>query len=61
MMFSLLAKELGMNAKFTGSGGALLCIRVNSSDWFSEDKERQIKHRFLEHGFEFVRILIPNI
>jgi glucuronokinase len=28
-----LAKDYGMSAKFTGSGGALLCLRSDGSGW----------------------------
>lgn len=28
-----LAKTFGLSAKFTGSGGALLCLRTNGLGW----------------------------
>jgi glucuronokinase len=29
-----LANKLGLSAKFTGSGGALVCLRRDLDDWF---------------------------
>ena len=55
-----LANTLQLNAKFTGSGGALVCIRKDGQGWMSDEKEAEAKAAYLEHGFEFIRIQIPT-
>lgn len=54
-----LANTFGLSAKFTGSGGALICIRKTSKLPFDENEEQQIKSKFKENGFEFVRVHVP--
>lgn len=52
-----LANRLGFAAKFTGSGGAFLCLLKNGNGWLSsEEEEQQIREEFNKEGFEFVRI-----
>mmetsp|Transcript_13927 Transcript_13927/g.20845 ORF Transcript_13927/g.20845 Transcript_13927/m.20845 type:complete len:599 (-) Transcript_13927:588-2384(-) len=55
-----LAKEKGLSAKFTGSGGALLCLRSDGVNaWLSDELETEISDAFDQHGFKFIRISIP--
>jgi len=53
---AMLAKQLGFAAKFTGSGGAFLCLRKNGQGWMEEVEEQVIREEFKREGFEFVRI-----
>lgn len=54
-----LAKTYGLSAKFTGSGGALICMRKSSKLPFDSNEEIEIRNKFQEQGFEFTRISIP--
>lgn len=54
------AECCGLAAKFTGSGGALLCLRIDGVDeWFDLEKEQKVREKFHREGFEFVRVHIP--
>ena len=55
-----LAKSFGLSAKFTGSGGALICIRKSSKLPFDNKEEIEIRSKFQENGFEFIKVSIPN-
>lgn len=55
-----LAKTFGLSSKFTGSGGAFVCLRRSGEGWFTESEEDDIKEQFLIHGFKFVRVEIPK-
>ena len=59
----------GMAAKFTGSGGAIVCVRdlkgggqPSPADAYvySEEEERAIKEDFASRGFEFMRVIVPQ-
>mmetsp|Transcript_45861 Transcript_45861/g.103581 ORF Transcript_45861/g.103581 Transcript_45861/m.103581 type:complete len:96 (+) Transcript_45861:702-989(+) len=64
-----LARSLGFAAKFTGSGGAVVCIRdlasqdgtgaVSAAAAFdlSQEEENSVARAFEAHGFEFTKIL----
>ena len=53
-----MAKEVGLTAKFTGSGGALICLRTRGTpgSWFDEEEEGVIREAFKLKGWEFVRL-----
>ena len=51
-----LASSLGLAAKFTGSGGALLCLNKNGEGWLSKEDEERAVELFEKYGFKFVRI-----
>lgn len=51
-----LAQQLGFACKFTGSGGAFVCLAQNGQGWLSLDEEQRIREEFQKEGFEFVRI-----
>jgi len=54
-----LAHSLGLSAKFTGSGGALVCLKTDGSGtFFNEDEEKNAKKLFNQNGFEFLRIIV---
>jgi len=54
-----LANSLGLSAKFTGSGGALVCLKSDGSGtFFNEAEEANAKSMFNQDGFEFVRIIV---
>lgn len=55
-------EEFGLAGKFTGSGGAIVCQRLNNEmDWFDEDREKEIREAILEkYGFVFCRVKIPE-
>ena len=55
-----LALTLGLSAKFTGSGGALVCLRTDGGGWFEPAHEVEVHKAFLQHDFGFVRIAIPS-
>jgi len=68
-----LAKEQGMAAKFSGSGGAVVCMRIveeasfNSAKKkgkdpfaFTQEEEEKIRLLFISKGYEFSR-LHPNL
>ena len=56
-----LAHTLQLTAKFTGSGGALVCVRKDGKGWLDEEQEIAAFAAYLEHGFDFIRIQIPTI
>eukprot|EP01038_Epipyxis_sp_PR26KG_P005864 gene5864-8088_t len=56
-----LANKFGFSAKFTGSGGALLCIRKDGLGWLDADEEEGISKEFKKNGFSFVRIAINEL
>lgn len=55
---------LDMSAKFTGSGGALVCLpkagKGQNNVWLSDEREAEAKVAFREHGFNFVRIKVAD-
>lgn len=51
-----LADTLGLSCKFTGSGGALLCMRSDGSGFFDAEKEQSLRSVFAQHDFNFVRL-----
>ena len=55
-----LANTLQLSAKFTGSGGALVCLRKDGQGWLSDAQEADARAAYLEHGFDFIRIQIPS-
>ncbi len=64
-----LAIDYGMAAKFTGSGGAILCLPDEplpdgfegvDGGYFDEVKEREVAAAFARLNYEFVRIQIPT-
>jgi glucuronokinase len=53
-----IAADCGLAAKFTGSGGALVCLRVDGTDaWLDEAAEARLCSAFESTGFKCVRIL----
>jgi glucuronokinase len=60
-----LSCALGLSAKFTGSGGALICLPKAGegvmSSWMSGEQEEQAKAAFREHGFNFVRVKVSDL
>ena len=55
-------ERFGLAGKFTGSGGAIVCQRLNNEmNWFQEDKEKEISEVILDkYGFAFCRVHIPE-
>jgi glucuronokinase len=51
-----LASSLGLSSKFTGSGGALLCLNKSGEGWLSVEEEETAVKMFQKHGFKFIRI-----
>ena len=52
-----LANSLGLAAKFTGSGGALICLpRTKEKGWLDGDAEATAVEKFREAGFSMVRV-----
>jgi glucuronokinase len=51
-----LANDLGFACKFTGSGGAFVCLQKNGEGWLPRDEEVKVKEEFQKEGFEFIRI-----
>lgn len=52
-----LANDLGFAAKFTGSGGAFLCLLKSGDGWIlNEEIEELVREQFNKEGFEFIRI-----
>jgi mevalonate kinase len=51
-----LANELGFACKFSGSGGAFVCLSKDGTGWLSTEEEQRISAEFKKEGFEFVRI-----
>ena len=56
-----LANSLGMAAKFTGSGGAMICLpRRKQSGWLDDVVEATATEKFREMGFSMIRIEPSN-
>jgi glucuronokinase len=55
-----MAQSLGLAVKFTGSGGAFVCLRQSGKGWFNMEEEENLREQFVERGFAFVRISLPN-
>ena len=68
-----LAESFSLAAKFTGSGGAFLCVRdcalldlegkgedEEDNQYFDEAREEEIRKAFGNINFDFVRIEIPE-
>ena len=54
-----LAQKHGLVAKFTGSGGALVCISKDynsNSGWLNQQKETSIENAFGKMNFKFIRM-----
>lgn len=56
-----LAQQCGMSAKFTGSGGAIVCMREDGRWWRQDDaeekrREDEVTALFAGRGFGFERI-----
>lgn len=56
ILVAKLANKLGFACKFTGSGGAFVCLRMNGEGWLSSDEELKVKEEFEKEGFQFIRI-----
>jgi glucuronokinase len=56
ILVATLANEFGFACKFTGSGGAFVCLRKNGEGWLPSDEEEKVKQEFQKEGFEFIRI-----
>ncbi len=61
----MIIESHGMAAKFTGSGGAILCVRNDTAStagtFYAEAQEKLLRTVLQTHGFEFVRILpVPH-
>ena len=56
-----LARSRGFAAKFTGSGGAILCMhRANSRQWLSDAEEEALRCELQTIHFAFIRVDIDN-
>ena len=68
-----LARSCGLSAKFTGSGGAIVCIRnhslsniiakdntIISGNAFTSEEFIDIQHKFRINGFHFEKIDIST-
>jgi glucuronokinase len=56
-----LAQTFNFGAKFSGSGGAILCLhRTKNEDWLSEGEETNIRQAFALINFGFIRVLLPH-
>lgn len=55
-----IAAQHGLVAKFTGSGGAFICIRNDGMGWFSGAEEERLRQTFAEKGFAFLRVQLPE-
>jgi mevalonate kinase len=58
-----LANAHGMEAKFTGSGGAIVCMRNEANAdglWFDGARELLIVDAFKSIGFQFERISVSK-
>jgi glucuronokinase len=55
-----LANEHGFSAKFTGSGGAILCLhRSDFTEWLGKEEEERLAQQFMKDiHFAFVRVEI---
>jgi len=54
------AESLGLSAKFTGSGGALVCARSDGQGWLDVAQEESAVATFAEHNFKLVRVRPSN-
>jgi hypothetical protein len=45
-----------LSSKFTGSGGALLCLNKSGEGWLSVEEEETAVKMFQKYGFKFIRI-----
>lgn len=56
-----LAQECGFGAKFTGSGGSIICLHETAENgWLSDEEESKIKGLFESIHFAFVRVCLPS-
>lgn len=61
ILISEILRSKGLAAKFSGSGGAFVCINESGSGWLSETEEDECKSLLTPHGFVMIRIKeIPN-
>lgn len=51
-----IAEKCGLAAKFTGSGGALVCMNKTQAQWLDETAEEETRRMFAGILFEFVRV-----
>lgn len=51
-----IAESCGLAAKFTGSGGALVCVNKSRAQWLDEGAEEEARRLFAGIFFEFVRV-----
>ena len=62
ILMAELAQKLGFAVKFTGSGGAFVCLkRNNNNGLLSIEEEMRVIKSFETKGFKFEKIIIPNI
>jgi hypothetical protein len=54
------AASFGLSAKFTGSGGALVCLRKDGMGWLTEQKEMEATATFAVHGFKLERVVVAH-
>lgn len=54
-----MAQGMGLAAKFTGSGGALVCMRQDGLGWLEQAREEAVRAAFSEQGFVLVRVQLP--
>lgn len=59
LSLAALAREQGLSVKFTGSGGAFVCLHP-SGKWFAEEDELRMRRVFEGKGFAFVRVMVPG-
>lgn len=50
------AKELGLSAKFSGSGGAFISMRTSGEGFFDSEEEQSVMDTMKELGFAMARI-----
>lgn len=53
-----LAKEKGFAGKFTGSGGAIVCVKRSAPFELNVTQEDEVKKSFQQMNFEFVRLFL---
>ena len=51
-----IAESCGLAAKFTGSGGALVCMNNSCAQWLDEGAEEEARRMFAGIFFAFVRV-----
>lgn len=59
ILMTQMAQAMGLAAKFTGSGGALVCMRADGQGWLEDAREEAVRTAFLEQGFVLVRVQLP--